>query len=455
MSETSLDLLNANGFAESLKAYPIFEGLVETLVSTKPSVSVRRNPGKSTSAPFAGSAVPWCPEGITLEERPNFTLDPRLHQGAYYVQDASSMFHAYVVEQLVTAAKRPLTVLDACAAPGGKTTAAISRLPKGSMMVANEFVPQRAAVLRENLIKWGEPNIVITNSDTQAFRKMADSFDIILADVPCSGEGMMRKEPMAMKQWSPKLVSDCADLQWQIVESLWPALRPGGYLIYSTCTFNVHENEEMLARIAKAFPDSRFVEIKTPKEWGIAPSFDASIPACRFIPGRIEGEGLFVGVVQKKGELSQPPISSGKAGGKQHPLAQALIDADTYTTQQSTDGRVNAFPTSHLPLFKQLSSVKGLNIIHHGIVLGNAKGRDLIPSQSLAMTTALRRGYFAECEVGADDALSYLRHQALSLPNGTPSGIVLLTHNNLPLGFVKNLGNRANNLYPKPWMIHI
>ena len=455
MSETSLDLLNANGFAESLKAYPIFEGLVETLVSTKPSVSVRRNPGKSTAAPFAGSAVPWCPEGITLEERPNFTLDPRLHQGAYYVQDASSMFHAYVVEQLVTAAEHPLTVLDACAAPGGKTTAAISRLPKGSMMVANEFVPQRAAVLRENLIKWGEPNIVITNSDTQAFRKMADSFDIILADVPCSGEGMMRKEPMAMKQWSPKLVCDCANLQWQIVESLWPALRPGGYLIYSTCTFNVHENEEMLARISKAFPDSRFVEIKTPKEWGIAPSLDASIPACRFIPGRIEGEGLFVGVVQKKGELSQPPISSGKAGCKQHPLAQALIDADTYTTQQATDGRVNAFPTSHLPLFKQLSSVKGLNIIHHGIVLGNAKGRDLIPSQSLAMTTALQRGYFAEYEVGADDALSYLRHQALSLPKGTSSGFVLLTHNNLPLGFVKNLGSRANNLYPKPWMIHI
>lgn len=198
--------------------------LADALAAGEPCVSVRLNTAKhvgSSELPAESNPVPWCEAGFYLSERPRFTFDPLLHQGGYYVQEASSMFHNHVVSSLVSDhPATPLRVLDSCAAPGGKTTAVIDALPKGSLMVANEYVPARAAVLRENIIKWSSPSTIVTRGDTAAFRKLKNSFDIIIADVPCSGEGMMRKDPEAVAQWSEGLVRECAERQWMIVSNL-------------------------------------------------------------------------------------------------------------------------------------------------------------------------------------------------------------------------------------------
>ena len=242
------------GFVESIAAVgtPVLDGLVDVGENIVPSVAVRDNVGKRFRYPGGDGDVPWCAAGHYLDNRPSFTLDPAFHQGMYYVQDASSMFIAHVLRHL--AGEGPLRYLDACAAPGGKTTAAIDALPHGSLVVANEYVPARAAVLRENVIKWGSPDVIVTRGDTAALVKaMPESFDIIAADVPCSGEGMMRKDADAVAQWSHRLVEECADRQREIVGNLWRALKPGGFMVYSTCTFNRHENEEIIGMLVEEY----------------------------------------------------------------------------------------------------------------------------------------------------------------------------------------------------------
>ncbi len=260
-------------------------------LAAEPSVSVRYNSRKGASVPEGCDPVAWCPTGCYLAERPAFTLDPAMHQGLYYVQDASSMFIHHVIDHL-TASGEPVRYLDACAAPGGKTTAALDVLPAGSLAVANEYVAARASMLRENLAKWGVP-CVVRQGDTSRFAADGAVFDIIAADVPCSGEGMMRKDAKAVEQWTPALVAECAARQRQIVDNLWLALAPGGYMIYSTCTFNRTENEEMVQYMIDRY-GAEPVEIPVDPSWSIIPAIGNDFPAYRFIPGAIRGEGLFM-----------------------------------------------------------------------------------------------------------------------------------------------------------------
>ena len=236
-------------FLDIIRSYgsEAFEALPRALAE-EPSVSVRFNRAKGFGPAPSADTVSWCPQGIYLPERPAFTFHPPLHQGAYYVQDASSMFLWHVLSRL-TADGRPVRYLDACAAPGGKTTVALDVLPQGSVVVANEYDGRRAGILRENLTKWGAPLHVVTSGDTARFSAYPSAFDIIAADVPCSGEGMMRKDPEAVSQWSPALVEQCVERQREIIANLWPALAPGGYMVYSTCTFNREENELMVSRL--------------------------------------------------------------------------------------------------------------------------------------------------------------------------------------------------------------
>ncbi|MCH5346020.1 MAG: RsmB/NOP family class I SAM-dependent RNA methyltransferase, partial [Muribaculaceae bacterium] len=244
-------------FVEMLEAFASrdFEQLAEALATTEPEVSVRLNRRRGGSqipsllSEVVDTPVTWTDGGYYLSSRPRFTLDPALHQGRYYVQDASSMFISRAVAEALRHLdlSRQLLYIDACAAPGGKTTAAINVLPDGTTLIANEFVPLRAAVLHENITKWGYPDVIVTRGDTAAIGDaLTGMADIIAADVPCSGEGMMRKDPEAIVQWSPKLVNDSARLQREIITNLWPALKPGGFFIYSTCTFNRRENEDNL-----------------------------------------------------------------------------------------------------------------------------------------------------------------------------------------------------------------
>ena len=279
-----------NGLRESLgleRAERVLAAL-----GAEPQVSVRVNPFKLTLAalrdhfgPLAGEAVPWAAEeAFYLQERPSFTLDPLFHAGAYYVQEASSMYAGVLLERALTVLGRrtDLRVLDLCAAPGGKTTQLLSHLDDTSLLVANEVVPARATILAENVARWGCSNVAVTQSDPAAFSTMRGFFDVVVTDVPCSGEGMFRKDERAVAEWSPAHVRLCAARQRRIVGDVWPALAAGGFLLYSTCTFNRFENEENVAWICSELGGS-CLEMR------------------HFYPGEDRGEGFFAALIQKEG----------------------------------------------------------------------------------------------------------------------------------------------------------
>ena len=437
-----------SAFLATLGELPGLDGLAEAL-DTPAAVSVRLNRAKTGAV--LPSPVPWAPDsGYYLADRPAFTFDPALHQGVYYVQDASSMATAAAIATAVAAlpdAGEPLRFLDACAAPGGKTIGAMDALPANTFIVANEYSRQRAPILAENLAKWGTRAPIVTRDDASAITGLDGFFDIIAADVPCSGEGMMRKEAEARRQWSPALVADCAALQQRIAHNLWDALRPGGYLVYSTCAFNRHENEEVILSLIDtcgAEPVAIPALDSCPQILGAQ---GADFPAYRFVPGRVRGEGLFLCLLRKPGDS---PAASLKAvrPPKPHPAAAWL--ADGYTVSQHGD-TLCALPTAHVAAAQAID--RRMQVMTPGIEIATVKGRDLIPAQPLATSTALRPDAFPRVDVDASTALAYLGRNAITLPAGAPRGLVLLTCDTLPLGFVKNLGNRANNLYPAPWRI--
>lgn len=443
------DMALPQEFVDMIEGYSFapFSSLADTLQATAPEVSVRLNPAKNTAFPSAAVPVAWWQGGFYLPERGAFTFDPSLHQGVYYVQDAASMFMARVAR--VLAGGEPVRWLDACAAPGGKTTAVLDALPQGSVVVANEFVRTRADILRENLAKWGKPDVKVTNADTKIFRKYPGLFHIVAADVPCSGEGMMRKDPEAVAQWSPGLVESCARRQREIVENLWTALAPGGYFVYSTCTFNRTENEELVQWMMDEF-SAVPVEIPVEQSWGISPGIDVDFPCYRFIPGVTRGEGFFIAVLRKP--HSGSPQQKTKSKSKQRKVVQSKTDIRGWLLSDAqvelVEDKDKVFAVSATPLALEMPEE-----LRPAMEIAVIKGRDLIPTQQLAMSTILSQDSFPSVEVDRLTALQYLRCEALKLPEDTPKGITLLKYCGRPLGFVKNLGNRANNLYPAEWRI--
>lgn len=427
------------------------DALLAAITSTEPSVAIRVNPLKAPAhAAPALRRVPWCDAGRYLAEREPFTFDVDFQSGRYYVQDASSMFIHHVLRHLV---KEPVRYLDLCAAPGGKTTTAISALPQGSMVVANEIVNARARVLCENLQKWGAPRCVVTCNAPHHFGRLSHFFDVVAADVPCSGEGMMRKDEQARRQWSPALVKQCADLQRSIIADVWDALRPGGLLIYSTCTYNTLENEQMLAWMVHEY-GAEPVAVPVPEQWHIHPAIEGNLPCYRFMPHRTEGEGLFMAVMRKP-EAPRKEVRLKKAKAtKAKPLPVPkevrcrLKDADHFDFSVVND-EVVAVPADMAPIMPAFAD---LNVMHMGVNVGAIKGKNCVPSHALALSSALNPDAFPTCEVDYLAAMAFLRGEALSLPQA-PRGYVLLTYHSQPIGFVNNLGNRANNLYPKAWRV--
>lgn len=387
------------GFVSRVLADPAIpdpQGLLDALASGSPCVAIRHNRRKGCAPAPGADLVSWCARGEYLAERPNFTMDPRFHQGLYYVQDPSSMALGAVIDSLGLDA--PVNCLDACAAPGGKTTAAIDALPDGSFVLANEAEPARAAVLCQNLMKWGYANVAVTLGPAQKLRKLPrGSFDIIAADVPCSGEGMMRKDPKAIEQWTPGLVESCARLQFEIVEALWPLLRPGGFLIYSTCTFARAEDEENVGRMVDALGAE---QLPLPPLEGVVGG--------HFYPHLVRGEGLYMALLRKPGDA---PAT--------RPLPKAAVEKAAKVIQWGTGEEYEL------------------------------KGRTRIPSHALALRADFDPSGYPSVDVDLPTALAFLHRDALTLPGGTPCGPVLLTYDSRPLGWVNNLGSRANNLLPK------
>ena len=402
------------------------------------------------------SPVPWCEEGFYLSERPSFTLDPLFHAGCYYVQEASSMFLSHVLREYV---KEPVVALDLCAAPGGKSTLALSELPEGSMLIANEVVRQRANILAENIIKWGNPNCIVTNNYAEDFQAFGSTFDLIICDAPCSGEGMFRKDPDSIGEWSLANVDTCWKRQRDIVRDIWHTLKEGGIFIYSTCTYNPLEDEENVAWIAKTL-GAEVLSCRPNPGWGL------SEKNTHFYPHRTKGEGFFISVLQKTSEDEgrRSKVKGRKLNAKiPKELKEWLTDEENFTILEEND-TFRAFPTLHLDLYQQAQQT--LKVLHAGIELATSPspraGRNpnlkpqtsnLKPSQSLAMSNHLNKEAFPTAEVDEQQALAYLRTEALQLPADTPRGYVLITYQGHPLGFVKNIGNRANNLYPDEWRI--
>ena len=425
----------------------------------EPAVSIRLNRSKCMCTPEY-EPVPWASDGYYLSERPSFTFDPWLHAGCYYVQEASSMFVEQAVKQHLADAH---VALDLCAAPGGKSTLLRSLLPDECVLVSNEVMRPRAQVLAENITKWGHPRCIVTSNYPADFTPLSELFDLILVDAPCSGEGMFRKDEVAVAEWSPENVALCRQRQRDILTDIWPTLRPGGLLIYSTCTFNTQEDEENV-RWMQAELGAELLPVATDAAWGITPSLVPDVPhAYRFLPGRTRGEGFFLAALRKPEapSASHPAEARAEKKGKKtkekRPAMPIPAECKAWLTQsQSYLYRAEGTEVVALPAdmeFLHATIARQLHILQAGISLAELKGRDALPSHALAMSTALCSDAFVRCELSYTDALRYLRREAIALPADTPRGFVLVTYRTVPLGFVKNLGNRANNLYPNEWRI--
>lgn len=438
-----------------------YEAFREALLG-EPAVSIRLNPAKWHEA-VSYEPVPWATHAYYLQERPAFTFDPLFHGGCYYVQEASSMFVERAVKQHLGEAR---VALDLCAAPGGKSTLLRSLLPDDCVLVSNEVMRPRAQVLAENITKWGHNRCVVTSNYPADFTPLGEVFDLVLVDAPCSGEGMFRKDEVAVAEWSPENVEVCWKRQRDILTDIWPTLRPGALLIYSTCTFNTEEDEENVRWMVNEL-GAELLPVATDESWGITPSLVPGVEhAYRFLPGRTRGEGFFLAVLRKGGEPSahQVVVPDGttrrksadkKAKGKQPVQAvpaacRAWLKGDAYIYKVVGE-EVMAMPADMEPLVEMLAA--RLHLVHWGIPLATLKGRDAIPAHALAMSTALSTEAFAMCEIPYADALRYLHREAVTLAADAPRGFVIVTYRGIPLGFVKNLGNRANNLYPNEWRI--
>lgn len=430
------------------------EELFEILDHSVPSVSVRLNPMKESpnNIPTCSPElqVPWCANGYYLSERLLFTEMPGLHGGAFYVQEASSMALAALQPIL---GNQPLAALDMCAAPGGKSTLLHDILPQGSLLVSNEIVPTRAQILCENILKWGRTEHIVTQSAPTQWTSFPPLFDLILVDAPCSGEGMFRKDKRARSEWSPSNVALCAERQREIVDSVWGLLRPEGFLVYSTCTFNTQENDEQvdyLVRKYRARPIAVPSNSLTLSDWG-------EYPCYRFMPHRSRGEGLFMAVVRK----SEEDVSARKGKRKANALCSARPTAEVARWirpdsdcrwYMSEHGKLWAGSQSLTDMVGLLLS-QGIHILSAGIEVAEVKGNKWMPTHALALSENLQRGAFCEYEVHREEALRYLSREVVTPPADMPRGHTLITHGGLPLGFVNHLGSRANNLYPAHWRI--
>ncbi len=434
------------------------EIVIDALEAGESVTAVRANPAKMPVDALqrrfeaVDGRVPWRGDALFLARRPRFSLDPLLHAGAYYVQDPSAMFVGCVAAAAMRYAGTPAPrVLDLCAAPGGKTTCIASSLG-GGLLVANEVIGSRATTLAENVVKWGNPNVTVTSSDPSQFASLPGWFDVIVADVPCSGEGMFRKEPQAISEWSQENVRLCEARSRRIVADVWPALREGGFLVYSTCTFNSFENDGNAAWIAETLGAEIIpIESADPVLAAECAAVGHIVTRCgvQLAPGITRGEGQYVALLRKTAAASALRRKALPT------LKKAACDwlrpgFECCQVERSAGPMIKAYPQ---PLMQDIRMVEeNLRTLRSGVAAALVKGRDRIPQADLALNEALCGEAFPRVELSREEALQFLRIQPLSLPDA-PAGFLLVCCEGLPLGFVKNLGRRANNLFPQAWRL--
>ena len=414
------------------------------------AVSIRLNEAKFSCPATLPEKILWCSNGYFLKERPVFALDPLWHAGAYYVQEASSMFLEQVFRQIDIA--RPKMVLDLCAAPGGKSTHLNSLIDGNDLLVANEVIRSRVPVLTENLVKWGKPNFLVSNSDVKQFGRMGPLFDVLVVDAPCSGEGLFRRDAEAAKEWSVENSGLCVARQRRILSECWPALKKGGYLIYSTCTFNPAENEENLSWLSSR---CGFSSIRVPvgPDWHVDEFLYDNIWGYRFLPHRMKGEGFFISLLRKEEDTPDIRFPRKFRTNLQRPVImpewiRTPVDKKFFQHQEQIKFIPAGWEKKILYLFEQV------NLTHSGTVAGNLVKKKITPDHELAMSGSLLPGIFDTKELDWEGALSYLgRNKPEISPGG--SDWQLITFKQVPLGFVKNVGRRYNNYYPVGWRLRM
>ncbi|MEP6465539.1 MAG: RNA methyltransferase [Parafilimonas sp.] len=394
--------------------------------------------------------VPWCETGFYLKERPQFIFDPLLHAGAYYVQEASSMFLWQMLQQNF---KRDasIKILDLCAAPGGKTTLLASYF-KNALIVSNEVIKQRAVILYENVTKWGSENIVVTNNDAADFKWLQNYFDLIIVDAPCSGSGLFRKDEDAIDEWSESNVALCSQRQQRILADIYSSLKDDGILIYSTCSYSQAEDEMIVDWLKDNFSFNP-IQLTLNKEWNIdeTTSPKHAFYSYRFWPYKLKGEGFFIAALQKnqEGAYSKQNNTGLLQATKKEVdfLQQHLIKNDWLFFKQQQIIRVIHKQWNNDVAFLQ----KNLYLKKAGIQTGEIKGKDLVPHHELALSLLLNDNNF-KIELTNEQALQYLRKKDFFLTTDY-KGWALCTYKNFALGWIKILHNRVNNYYPTEWRI--
>lgn len=432
-------------------------GFIAAHKSESQITSIRVNPAKPSnsvnSTLLSAEKIPWCTNGYYLQERPSFTLDPHFHAGAYYVQEASSMFLETVMKQTIDL-NASLKVLDLCAAPGGKSTLIQSIISKDSFLVSNEVIKTRVNILAENITKWGAANVVVTNNDPKDFQRLSNYFDVIVVDAPCSGSGLFRKDNDAISEWSMDNVALCSQRQQRILADVISSLKPGGVLIYSTCSYSEVENENIAEWLTK---ENTFESCKIDfqENWGIVETEKNNAYGYRFYPDKIKGEGFFIAAFKKNEDvnaqkLKQKPINQKSTVTKsQFEYLSKWINPKLDIEYFNWKNEVIALPYILLQEMANLQSA--LYIKKIGVNIGSAIRNELIPSHELAVSTILSPDV-EKINLKLEDALQFLRHQNFELMDTKP-GWKLVVYNELPLGFIKSMSNRFNNYYPREWRI--
>lgn len=421
-----------------------YERFVQSLAEPAP-VSIRMNPNKRQDLFSGEERIPWSKEGKYLKERPSFTLDPFFHAGCYYVQDASSQFLEQPFLQAKKLLNAPIRVLDLCAAPGGKSTHLLSLLDPGDVLISNEVIPTRNSILKENVTKWGCSYVIITQNDPAAFEQLKGFFDVVVVDAPCSGEGLFRKDPAAIQEWSVENVNRCSIRQKNILSSAIETLAPGGFLIYSTCTFEEEENDLQIDYLIQTFGMKK-VSIEN-----LNPDIVSSKNGLSFYPHRIRGEGFYISLVQKENgsfyRLKNEKPGSDKFNYRKF-IDEYLLTPNDFLPVYK-EGRLYAISAKHFQTFRILSEKFYLRLA--GISMGEIKGNDFIPSEALALSVFLNPD-IPHMNLSEPQIIDYLKGGTPEIPDAS-KGWNVVRFQNHSLGWIKNLGNRMNNYYPKEWRI--
>ena len=456
------------GFIQSLQKIQGFDEktFVDAHKDEKKITSIRFNPKKLTGTTIDHSSfgihekIPWSTQGYYLTERPSFTFDPLFHGGAYYVQEASSMFLEQALKQTVDLSQ-PLRLLDLCAAPGGKSTLIESLISDESILVSNEIIKSRASVLEENLIKWGALNVIVTNNDPVTFQRLEHYFDVIIVDAPCSGSGLFRKDRGAIDEWSEGNVQMCSQRQQRILADVYPALKKDGVLIYSTCSYSEEENECIADWLLDTFAVSSLQLTLRGEDGGSYGDIVEAISkkhaafGYRFFPDKIKGEGFFLACFRKLyggiHHFKQPKkVKLEKVSRSEDSHIRPWIKPDADVQFWKLGDLIFAFPTA---LEKELLTVVSADIYirNAGIAIGSLAGKELIPNHALALSPILNPK-IPTVSLKKEEALQYLRKEEVKT-SLISKGWAVVQYEGTNLGWIKVLSNRSNNYYPKAWRI--